>query len=156
MATDQISKLLDELHDKDVYIRSSAIKKVLKGKINDEKIVIALKEIADKDNSIAVKDLARSALDKFDVEYSKEDKPIAPKTNWLYIGLLTGLFPCLIFLGLGLEYVFIFGPGGVLGGLLGAYIGNKGGRATTVIGGFIGALIASFIWIEFVFGGGLY
>jgi len=97
MATDQISKLLDELHDKDVYIRSSAIKKILKGKINDEKIVIALKEMADKDNSIAVKNSARSALDKFEGGYSKDYSPSnAIDDKSFIIGLLIGLLVILI------------------------------------------------------------
>jgi len=38
MAKHQTSDLLDELQSNEAYIRNDAIKKIIKGKINDEKI----------------------------------------------------------------------------------------------------------------------
>jgi hypothetical protein len=44
MTKHQISDPLDELHNKEAYIRSDAIKKIIKGKINDERIIQAFEQ----------------------------------------------------------------------------------------------------------------
>lgn len=58
----QISTLLDELKSDEAYTRNDAIKKIIKGKINDEKIIVALMDIIEHDQSTAVRNFAHSAL----------------------------------------------------------------------------------------------
>ena len=67
----QISKLLDELQSKEVYNRNDAIKKIIKGKINDERIIDALNNMIENDAYPVVRNFARSALDVFGIEHSE-------------------------------------------------------------------------------------
>lgn len=71
----QISDLLNELKSNEVYIRNDVIKKIIKEKINDDQIVIALKEIIENDPSMSVRNFARAALDIFGVEHSVVEEP---------------------------------------------------------------------------------
>jgi hypothetical protein len=70
MTKHKISDLLNELHSKETYIRSDAIKKIIKDKVNDEQIIHALNDVIKNDSSMAVRNFARSALDVFGVEHS--------------------------------------------------------------------------------------
>jgi hypothetical protein len=76
MEKPQISDLLNELNSSEAYIRNDAIKKVIKGKIDDEQIILALKEVIENDRSMAVRNFARSALDVFGIEHSTVEEPI--------------------------------------------------------------------------------
>jgi hypothetical protein len=64
------SDLLEELQSTEAYIRSDAIKKIIKGKINDERVILALKNVVENDLSMAVRNFARAALDVFGIEHS--------------------------------------------------------------------------------------
>lgn len=76
MAKHEISNLLDELKSQETYIRNDAIKRIIKEKINDDQILIALKEATENDPSMSVRNFARSALDIFGVEHSALEEPI--------------------------------------------------------------------------------
>jgi hypothetical protein len=67
----QIPNLLEELQSTEAYIRSDAIKKIIKGKINDEHIIHALRKIIENDPYQAVRNFARAALDVFGIEHSE-------------------------------------------------------------------------------------
>jgi len=80
------------------------------------------------------------------MEQENKTKSVGKK-NWLIIGLLVGLIPSFMFsLGLGLAYGLYLGFGGIPGGVLGAYIGNRGTLSAVGVA-IIGALLGSFFWI---------
>jgi len=66
----KISDLLNELQSKETHIRSDAIRKIIKEKINDELIIHALNDVIKNDSSMALRNFARSALDVFGIEHS--------------------------------------------------------------------------------------
>ena len=70
MTKTQIPEILDELKSPETYARNDAIKRIIKEMINDEQIIIALKEVIENDHSMAVRNFARNALDVFGVEHS--------------------------------------------------------------------------------------
>lgn len=70
MTKTQIPEVLDELRSQETYARNDAIKRIIKEKINDEKIITALKEVTENDHSMSVRNFARSALNVFGVEHS--------------------------------------------------------------------------------------
>jgi len=72
----QIHKLLDELQNNEAYIRNDAIKKIIKGKIDDENIISALKNVIENDPYMSVRNFARSALNLFGVEHSAFEEPM--------------------------------------------------------------------------------
>ena len=73
----QIPNLLDELQSDEAYIRNDAIKKIIKGKIDDEHIITALNNVIKNDSYMTVRNFARSALDVFGIEHSAiEESPI--------------------------------------------------------------------------------
>jgi hypothetical protein len=76
MTKNKISDLLDELQSKETYIRSDALKKIIKGKINDEDIIHALNNVIENDPSMALRNFARSALDGFGVEHSAVEETV--------------------------------------------------------------------------------
>ena len=76
MAKHEIPNLLDELRNQETYIRNDAIKRIIKEKINDEQILIALKEATENDPSMSVRNFSRSALDIFGVEHSALEEPV--------------------------------------------------------------------------------
>jgi len=75
MAKHQISDLLDELQSNEAYVRSDAIKRIIKERIDDEQIIVALKDIIENDSSMAVRNFARSAFDVFNIEHSAVEVP---------------------------------------------------------------------------------
>jgi hypothetical protein len=75
MTKHKISDLLDELRSKEAYIRSDAIKKIIKGKTNDEHIIHALNHVIENDPSMSLRNFARSALDVFGIEHSAIEEP---------------------------------------------------------------------------------
>jgi hypothetical protein len=81
MAKHQISDLLNELQSNEPDIQNDAIKKIIKGKINDEKIIIALEEVIENDRSMTVRNFARSALDVLGVEPSAAEESIEFKAK---------------------------------------------------------------------------
>jgi len=74
MANYQISNLLDELQSNEAYIRSDAIKKILKGKITHEPIITALDNIIENDPSPAIRGFAQSTLDAFGIKHSIHER----------------------------------------------------------------------------------
>ena len=170
MAKHQISDLLDELQSNEEYIRNDAIKKIIKGKFNDEKIFIALKEVIENDRSMAVRNFARSALDVFGVEHSAAEESVEFNTknskdnvfqknqtidnmvkNWLLIGLVAGLIPGLIMylfsIGdpAGGSYTICIGYAGIVFGMIGASLVGRRNETTV----WITAILIS------IFGAGL-
>jgi hypothetical protein len=75
MANYQISNLLDELQSNEAYIRSDAIKKILKGKITHEHIIAALDNIIENDPSPTIRNFAQSTLDTFGIKHSINERP---------------------------------------------------------------------------------
>lgn len=73
----QISNLLDELQSNEAYIRSGAIKKIVKENINNERIIVALDNIIENDPSPAIRDFAQSALNVFGIKHSVNKTPVA-------------------------------------------------------------------------------
>jgi len=67
---DQISNLLGELKSEEAYVRNDAIKKIIKGKIDDENIIHALMWVIENNPNQAVRNFARAALDLFGIEHS--------------------------------------------------------------------------------------
>ena len=70
MPKQQFSDLLAQLQSDEAFARNAAIKKIIKEKINDETIVVALINLIENDPSMSVRNFARSALDV--VEKEKE------------------------------------------------------------------------------------
>lgn len=80
MTKHNISDLLDELQSKEATVRSDAIKKIILGKISDERIIHALNNVIENDPSMALRNFARSALDVFGIKHSAVEEPAA--INW--------------------------------------------------------------------------
>ena len=76
MAENQISNLLDELQNEEAYMRNDAIKKIIKGKIYDEHVIVALKNIIENDSYMTVRNFARAALDIFGIEHSVAEESV--------------------------------------------------------------------------------
>ncbi len=83
MSENKISELLDELQNEEAYKRNDAIKKIIKGKVNDEHIIHALSKVIENDPSQAVRNFARAALDVFGIEHSdiEPDAQVGRKTK---------------------------------------------------------------------------
>ena len=77
MTKTQIPELLDGLRNQETYTRNDAIKRIIKEKINDEQVIVALKEVIENDQSMVVRNFARSALDVFGVEHSATEESTA-------------------------------------------------------------------------------
>lgn len=73
MVKNQIPDLLDKLQSDGTYIRNNAIKHIIKGKIKDERLIFALKDIIEIDSRISVRNFARSALDVFGIGLSTQE-----------------------------------------------------------------------------------
>jgi len=122
MTKTQIPEILDELRSQETFARNDVIKRILKEKINDEQVIVALKEVIENDQSMAVRNFARSALDVFGIEHSEFEQQIVetrsveihtdtPKDDgnhqkniereivdgWALIGFFVGLVPGLLF-----------------------------------------------------------
>ena len=76
MTKNEIRDLLGELHSNEAYIRNDAIKKIIKGKISDEHIITALKDVVENDPSLVVRNFARRALSVFGIEHSLWEEPV--------------------------------------------------------------------------------
>jgi HEAT repeat protein len=72
-----INKLLEELHSSEAYRRKSAIETIAELKIDDEKIVSALKAAAANDANRVVRQEARKALIALGVEPPPASEPPA-------------------------------------------------------------------------------
>jgi uncharacterized membrane protein YeaQ/YmgE (transglycosylase-associated protein family) len=176
MAKHQISDLLDELQSNEAYIRNDAIKKIIKGKINDEKIIIALKEVIENDRSMAVRNFARSAMNVFSVEHSAAEESVEFNTknskdnvsqtnqtidntviNWLLIGLLAGLIPGLIMFLLsigdpaGVSYTICIGYAGIVFGTIGASLGKRNETTAWITAILISILGAGLMFMLVIF-----
>ena len=81
MTKTQIPELLDELRSQETYIRNDAIKRIIKEKINDEQIVVALKDIIENDSSTSVRNFARGALEVFGIEHSAMEESTIESHN---------------------------------------------------------------------------
>ena len=77
----QIQYLLDELKSGEISARNDAIKKIIKEKIDDEQIIIALKEVVESDTSMSVRNFARAALNAFGIEHSAIEQSIVETSN---------------------------------------------------------------------------
>ena len=190
MAKHEIPNLLDELKSDETYTRNAAIKKIIKNKINEERIITALKDVIENDTSMSVRNFARSSLDVFGIEHSEFEQQIVetrsveihtdtPKDDgnhqknieretvddWALIGFFVGLVPGLLFFFLtrnGLYLltrndpsllalnIFLIGPAGVIGSIIGASIGKQGNKSTviglsftfSILGAFLGLVLA--------------
>ena len=91
MTHTQIPKLLDELKSQETYIRNDAIKRVIKEKIHDEQVIVALKEVIENDPSMAVRNFARAALDVFGVEHSAVEESIGINSKISEVEESTGI-----------------------------------------------------------------
>ena len=163
----QISDLLAQLQGDEAYTRNDAIKKIIKEKIDDEQIIVALKDTIENDPNMAVRNFARSALDVFGIEHSEVEESVTvdikvsdatiTQTNneiadskvkyWYLYGFLMGLFPIVLWLFITQyeigQSIFLGFPG-ILGGLFGASKGNS--IMNVWIRTIVGTLIASFLW----------
>ena len=164
MTKNLIPDLLNELKSTEAYERNDAIKKIIKGKINDEKIITALKEIIENDPSMAVRNFARAALDAFGVEHSAVEVPMGEQEHrhnqnetintvdgWASIGFFVGLIPGLLFflftrnqVSLLVFNTILVGPAGVIGGIIGASIGKQGDKSTVIGLSFAVSILGAF------------
>ena len=182
MTKNLIPNLLEELKSTEAYERNDAIKQIIKYKFYDDQIIAALKDVIENDQSMAVRNFARSALDVFGIEHSEIEQQIVethsveihtdtPKVDgnhqkniereivggWALIGFFVGLVPGLLFFLLtrngpgllGLS-IFLIGPAGVIGSIIGANMGKQINKSTviglsftfSILGAFLGLVLA--------------
>lgn len=153
-----IKSLLNDLQNtEDDYIRKVAAEQLGEQETSNEKVVVALRKIAESDPNKYVRDAANNSLAKLGVETVSVEESLPTveekkSKKWALIGLLAGLIPGLIMIILfpngKLAVLFCFGALlGIPFGLLGAYLGRR--NDTTVwIGSIAGVVlgVALFIW----------